>query len=260
MVSGKKMSVELLGIYFDAVTREQMVQKIDYAIFNSKKIWLTFINVDILIQAYQNPDKKGLLDAATFKLCDGMGIFYATKILGKPLPESVNGPLMLFRLLEYSSKQGYSIYLLGSTKDIIGRVNESVQRKYPGIRVQGYHNGYFSEVQEKDIVEEINKNKPQILIVGMGFPREREFIMRHKEDLEVPVCMDVGGAFTVLGGVHQLAPAWVRTLGLEWTFRLIQEPKRLWKRYFKQNMAFGYLMAKELLFRSYNLIQGMLRK
>ena len=241
--------VNLFGIDFDTVTRDYMVSRVDEAIAKEKHIWLTFINVSIVVQSNHDMEVYGILEVADYHLCDGMGLVYASRLLGKPLPEMVSGPLLLMRLLKHASDHGYRIYFLGSKQKIIERALLNVKRNYPGLQIVGYRNGYFNYAEEREVVALVRQSGAQILFVGMGFPRERIFIHKYRKDLKVPVIMDVGGALTVLAGIHRLAPRWMRMTGIEWVYRLSQEPRRLWKRYLVTNIIFGWLLLRELFRR-----------
>lgn len=239
--------VDLFGLEFDAATREEMVARVDEAIADGKTIWLTFINLAILVQARKNPEALQALQAADYQLCDGMGLIYASRILGKPLPEMVSGPYLLFRLLQHAERKGYSVYFLGSKKEVLEKAVVNVRARHPALKLVGYRDGYFTPREEKEVVEGIRQSGPQLLFVGMGFPFERLFLQRNRYKLNVPVCMDMGGALTVLAGIHKLAPRWVRGAGLEWFYRMSQEPGRLWKRYLITNSTFALLFMREML-------------
>lgn len=238
--------VTTFGLPLDAVTREAMVARVDQVIADGSAVWLTFVNVAVLVQVMRDPQAGHTLQKADYRLCDGMGLLYASRWLGEPLPEMVSGPYLLFRLLERADAQGYSAYFLGGTPEVIEAAMTKVRHLYPRLRLAGYRDGFFTEDQQTEVVAEIRASRAQLLFVGMGFPRERLFLAEQRAALGVPVCMDVGGAFTVLAGIHQLAPLWVRRLGLEWVYRMLQEPQRLWRRYLVTNLVFGGWLLRAL--------------
>jgi len=165
-----KPQVDLFGIKFDAVTRDYMIARVDESIAHGTSCWLTFINVSILVQTIQEEKFRRLLEMADYRLCDGMGVMYASRLLGKALPEMVSGPYLLMRLMEHSANCGYRIYMLGSKAEIIERAVLNVQLAYPKLILVGYQCGYFSDAEENDIVDHICQGRPQILFIGMGFP------------------------------------------------------------------------------------------
>lgn len=240
-----KPQVDLFGIRFDAVTRDYMVTRVDESIAHGTLLWLTFINVSILVQTLQEEKFRRLLETADYRLCDGMGLVHASRLLGRPLPEMVSGPYLLMRLLEHAADCGYRSYMLGSKPEIVERAALNAQQTYPKLILAGYRSGYFSDAEENDVVEQICRSKTQILFVGMGFPRERLFIARWRKNLNIPIIMDVGGAFTVVAGIHRLAPRWMSIMGIEWLYRMAQEPERLWKRYLVTNTRFAWLLLRE---------------
>lgn len=237
--------VELFGLPIDAVTRDYMVARAEEAIIRRSIIWLTFVNVAILVKIQKEPVIRGMLARADYRLCDGMGLVYASRILGKHLPEMVSGPYLLFRLLQFAESRGYSAYFLGGKTKVVEKAVENVCHKYPSLIVAGYRDGFFSAAEEDDVVKQINNSRAQLLFVGMGFPRERIFLSRNLHNLNTPLCMDIGGALTVLAGIHKLAPPWIRVAGLEWLYRMLQEPSRLWRRYLITNSIFAWMLMRE---------------
>lgn len=179
----------------------------------------------------RNPVLRQMVAGSDLVLNDGMGLIYASRLLGRPLPENLGGPLIMERLMRHAAAQGYSVYFLGAKQEMLTRAIQNFQNKYPSLKVVGYHDGYFSSSKEPEIVEDIQGAQPDILLVAMGSPREEFFIYNHLQEMGVPLCLDVGGAFDVAAGMTQLAPKWVRMAGLEWFYRVMQEPRRLWKRY-----------------------------
>lgn len=239
--------VDLFGLPFDAVTRDFMVSRIEEAIVRRSPIWLTFVNVAILVQVQKDAEARKVLEMADYRLCDGMGLIYASRILGSPLPEMVSGPYLLFRLLHLAANKGYSVYFVGGNTEVVGNAVANVCLQYPTLSVAGYNDGFFQPAEEDAVVMQIRDSRAQLLFVGMGFPRERIFLSRNLHNLDVPVCMDIGGALTVLAGIHKIAPHWIRVSGMEWLYRLAQEPGRLWRRYLVTNSIFALMLIREML-------------
>jgi len=202
--------------------------------------------VAVLMESRRNAAARAALEAADYRLCDGMGIVYGSRILQRPLPETIGGPLLMFRLLQHAESAGMRVFLLGTRRDILTRAVQRLQAMHPRLALAGYRDGFFDTADEPEVVREIAASRAHILFVGMGFPRERFFLARCRRRLDVPVCMDVGGAFTVLAGVHKLAPRWVRVGGVEWLYRAAQEPRRLGPRYLRTNPAFAAILVREV--------------
>jgi N-acetylglucosaminyldiphosphoundecaprenol N-acetyl-beta-D-mannosaminyltransferase len=247
-MSAKNLTrIRFLGLDLDAVTRAEMVSRVDSAIVDRDAIWLTFINVAVLVQATRDAEALRALEAADHRLTDGMGLLYGSRLLGQPLPEMVSGPYLLFGLLNQAAHRGHRVYFLGAQQVIIEQAAHNAVHNYPGLTLVGYRNGYFAASEEDSVVADVCAAKPDILFVGMGFPRERLFCQKWRPRLDIPVMMDVGGAFTVLAGVHRLAPSWVGAIGMEWVYRAAQEPRRLWKRYLLANSVFAWMLVRAII-------------
>ena len=205
------------------------------------------VNAAVIIWCLQNPRLREAVCTADLVLCDGMGLMYASRLLGRPLPEMLSGPLVMERLVRHAAVQGYSVYFLGAKKEMVEGAVRRYLEKYPGLKIAGYHDGYFSRMEEPEIIRTIKEARPQILLVAMGSPREELFIYENLQELGVPLCLDVGGAFDVAAGMTKLAPKWMRLAGLEWFYRLIQEPRRLWKRYATVIPWFVFLVLRQLI-------------
>jgi N-acetylglucosaminyldiphosphoundecaprenol N-acetyl-beta-D-mannosaminyltransferase len=231
--AGSAASVDVLGVDFAALSRDETVALVDRAIATRAATWFTFVNVSILAEARKDPGIHALLGAADYRLVDGMGLMYASRMLGRPLPEMVSGPFLLFRLLDHAQEHGYRVYLLGATAEMIERAVTRARERYPRLSICGHRSGFFAADDEQAVGDGIAAARPDIVFVGMGFPRERLFIQRTRDRLAVPVWIDVGGAFTVLAGEHRLAPGLLRAGGLEWLYRAAQEPRRLFPRYLR---------------------------
>lgn len=240
-------TADVLGVRMDALTREQVVCRIDDAIREKRTTWVTFVNVAIFVHCRRDPAALRLIESADYRLCDGMGLLYASQLLRCPLPEMIGGPLLLFRLLRHAEEHGYGVFFLGSAQEVIEKAVSNARVRHPSLRVAGWRNGFFSDAEASGIVERIRESGADLLFAGMGFPRERQFLYKYRAELNVPALVDLGGAFTILAGIHRLAPRWMRIAGIEWVYRMAQEPRRLWKRYLVTNSIFGCVLLRALV-------------
>jgi N-acetylglucosaminyldiphosphoundecaprenol N-acetyl-beta-D-mannosaminyltransferase len=236
----------LFDLRVSAFTHEYFVSGMNEAIRGRRGVWLTVINVAILVMTRENSELRQLLETADYRVCEGAGLFFGSKVLGATLPQILSGPHLFFSLLEESSKHGHRVFFLGSTDEVVTAAVRNARNRFPGINIVGYRSGYFTDAETPAVVDAIREAQPDLLFVGMGFPRERIFIHDHRHALPTAAIMDVGGAFTVLAGIHRLPPAWVTLLGLGWFYRMAQEPRRLWKRYLTTNTVFACLLARHL--------------
>lgn len=175
---------------------------------------------------------------------DGMGVVWGARLLGHKVPERIAGVDLFHELLAMSANSGYSVYLLGAEEDVVSATASKVQNLYPGLKLAGYHHGYFWD-DEAAIVEKIKKSGAQLLFVAITSPKKENFINRWKNQLGVDFVMGVGGTFDVVAGKVKRAPIWMQNWGLEWFYRVIQEPGRMWKRYLITNTKFAFLLLNE---------------
>jgi N-acetylglucosaminyldiphosphoundecaprenol N-acetyl-beta-D-mannosaminyltransferase len=152
-------------------------------------------------------------------------------------------------LLDVGGERGYRFYLLGATQEVIEKAVAEISRMYPRAQIGGYRNGYFNEDDERGIAQEIKRAEPDVLFVAMTSPKKEQFMARWADHMSVPVVHGVGGSFDVLAGQVKRAPRIWQKLGLEWLFRVLQEPRRLWRRYLFTNVAFVRLLLREYLAR-----------
>jgi N-acetylglucosaminyldiphosphoundecaprenol N-acetyl-beta-D-mannosaminyltransferase len=191
-----------------------------------------FTNVHSIQLAQQNPELLNSINHADLVLADGSGLQIAGKLFGYSIKENLNGTDFIPQILELANVHGWSVYLLGATEDVVTVCNQNLENSYPRLKIAGYRNGYFRSDEEQDILKEINKKQPDILLVAMGSPRQEVWIAHHRRELKTRVCLGVGGLFDFLSGKRKRAPLWMRQLGIEWVFRFIQSPFEKWDRIF----------------------------
>jgi len=168
-------------------------------------------------------------------------------MLGDPLPERVTGIDIMYELLKEANKKHYRVYFLGAKSEVLQTMIKTIQKDYPGIAIAGYRDGYFNKAEEQDVAKNIKDSHADILFVGISSPKKENFLKNWLNFIDVPICHGVGGSFDILAGVTNRAPIWMQKCGLEWLYRLIQEPRRMWKRYLITNMIFIKLCFEAVL-------------
>lgn len=191
-----------------------------------------FANVHSIQLARRAAEFLKTLKRADLVLPDGSGLKIAGRLFGRPILENLNGTDFTPAILQRAEAEGWSVYLFGSTGEVIERVKHSLRRQFPRLRVVGASPGFLNPEQEAGLLESIRKSSPDILLVGLGSPRQEDWIMKHGMDLPVGVSMAVGGLFDFMAGRFRRAPLWLRIAGLEWMYRFFQDPKTKWDRVF----------------------------
>jgi N-acetylglucosaminyldiphosphoundecaprenol N-acetyl-beta-D-mannosaminyltransferase len=221
--------VEILGIKIHDITLDEVMVLVKSMVTSRKPHHITPINPEMIIASMKNEEFRKVLIQVSLGLPDGIGILIAGRLFGKRIRERVTGVDTVMAIANMANNEGYSIFLLGAAPGIAERASSVLKQKNPGLSIAGTFAG-SPEVQDEDeICSRIQKVKPDILFVAYGAPRQELWIARTMKRLNVPVAMSVGGTFDFIAGVNRRAPRWMQRAGLEWFFRLVQEPSR-WRR------------------------------
>jgi len=241
--------VNLLDMWIDKVDIGGAVARIDAFVRTGRPHQIVTVNVDFLRLGLENPAFKNLINTADLAVADGMPLLWGARLLGEPLSERVTGVELILECATLAAAQGYKIFLLGAGPGVAAEVATVLRARCPDVCVVGAYapplKDAFSAEEDERTVRLIQETRPDILFVAFGAPKQDEWISAHMHRLNVPVCVGVGGAFDMLAGRVRRAPVWMQQHGLEWAYRVMQEPTRLWKRYFIDDMpVFLRLMAQ----------------
>lgn len=238
---------ELFGVPLDALTMDEVLERIDATIARRQRLLTGVVNAAKVVNMRRDPELRRAVLAADLIVADGMAIVWAARLLGLAVPERVPGIDLMERLLERGNEKGYRVFCLGAKEKVLQTVMNKIRSENPGVELVGGRDGYFSESDEPEVAAQIEAARPDLLFVAMSSPKKELFLERWAERMGVPVCHGVGGAFDVLAGVVRRAPpAWQR-LGLEWLYRVVQEPRRMWRRYLVTNTIFCAMLTRDLL-------------
>mgnify|MGYP001563192479 FL=1 len=238
-------SVSLFGIPVHAVTMTRALDIIDGTIARRERMQIGVINAAKVVNMRRNPALGEDVMSSDLILADGIAVVWASRLLRRPLPERVTGIDLMMGMLKRGNEQRYRVYCLGASEEVSSRVAERIAVDYPNVVLAGRHHGYFSEAESAGIAEDIAKARPDILLVAITSPRKEQFLARWSEHIGAPICHGVGGSFDVLAGkVQRASESWQR-LGLEWLYRLKQEPGRMWRRYLVTNTLFCLMLFRE---------------
>lgn len=219
--------VNILGVKVSKHTIESASDAVVKYVYGEEKQKCVYTpNSEIIMVAYREPEFAEVLNKADLLLADGIGVVYASKILGNPIPERAAGFDTACASLSKLSDKGATLYLFGSAPGVADLAKAKICELYPGIKVVGTANGYFDDNREKEIIEEINSLKPDLLFVCLGAPKQEKWINAHINELDVKVTFGLGGSLDVFAGTVKRAPEFFQNHGIEWLYRLIKQPKR----------------------------------
>lgn len=202
----------------------------------------TVVNVAKLVNMRANDELRQDVSEADLINIDGAGVVWGARLLGIRVPERVAGVDIMERLFAICAERGFRPYLLGAETHVLDAVQRRLAREFPSLSVAGAHDGYFKPEQEASIVEAINASGADCLFVAMPTPRKERFLRRYRDALAVSFVMGVGGSFDVYGGKVSRAPKLIQKMGFEWLYRVLQEPRRLWRRYYETNMRYAGML------------------
>ncbi len=221
----------VFGCPVDPLTLGQAVDWVDARIAGRSPGRVGAVNAAKLVKLEREPALASAVGSCELVVADGMSVVWAARVLTGARLERVAGIDLMDALLSRAAERGHRVYFLGATQEVLDRMLGVLRERLPRLRVAGSHHGYFRPDEEPELVRTIRAAEPDILFVGMGTPAKEYWIDRNFRDVGAPVSMGVGGSFDVLSGLVKRAPRWMQRLGMEWFYRLLQEPRRLWRRY-----------------------------
>ncbi len=244
-ILGNNKRITILNTLIDVLSVKETIDLVEKYIITKTPLHLMGVNADKINEVNENPLMKEIVNKCGVINADGASVVMASKYLNKPLPERVAGIDLMQDLVKLSADKGYKVYLLGAKQEVVEKTAENLKNTYNNLNIVGIHNGYFKKEDWKDISEEVKKTKPDIVFVGITSPTKEYLIEFLQNDGHDCVFMGVGGSFDVISGKIPRAPKWMQKCNLEWLFRVMKEPRRLFKRYFVGNRKFIKSVKKE---------------
>lgn len=239
------MRTKILGCWVDNLDMEETLERIEQFIATGRPHQHVVVNADKVVKAHASPRLREIINRCDLINADGMPVVWASYVLGRPLKERVTGIDLFFRLMERAAERGWRVYLLGAREPVVQEVRRRLLERYRGLQIVGARNGYWRPEEEQAVAREVREARPDILCVGLSSPQKEEFLGRQQAYMRVPFAMGVGGTFDIAAGHVRRAPRFMQKAGLEWFYRFLQEPRRMFRRYFIEDMAFFWLLARE---------------
>ena len=231
-------TVNVLGVPVDVLTQAELTSAFLKILGSQKRGWISYVNVHTTEIANQLPWYKNFIENALIRYCDGEGIRFGAYLLGEHIPERITLSYYIYDLAECIVQQRLNLFFLGGKPAVAELAAKRLKELYPALQLSGYHHGYFSEQENNSVIERINACQPDILLLGMGVPKQEEWTKKNFNKLNAKIVWMGGGFLDTLSGKKKRCPRWLSKIGFEWLFRLILEPGRLWKRYLIGNPLF----------------------
>jgi len=255
--NGRTASIRVLGIRVDLVQIPDVVRQMQSWIQERRgSRYIAVTGMHGVTEAQNDPSFKAVLNAAALVVPDGMPLVWLARLRGYPLKRRVYGPELMLTFCAQTAQCGYRHFLYGGAPGVPEQLAGTLTSRFPGLQIAGTHSPPFRPLNPEDderIAEMINDARPHVLWVGLSTPKQERWMYEHRDVLNVPVMLGVGAAFDLVTGRVKQAPAWMREHGIEWFYRFIQEPRRLWRRYFIGGSKFvGYVMLEALHLRRFD--------
>lgn len=237
----------LFGYRIDALRMQDVVARCETALATRQRMLIGVLNAAKIVNSRRNDLLRNSLIDCDVLLADGQSIVWASRLLRRALPERVAGIDLFEGLLSLAHEQDRSIYLLGARPATLAKLQQELAERFPGLKIAGSHHGYFDETESSRVAAEIGVSGADMLFIGMTSPRKEIFLGTFGPTLNVPVLHGVGGSFDIFAGETTRAPVGWQRSGMEWAYRVLQEPRRLWWRYLSTNSAFLLITLIELM-------------
>lgn len=233
-----KRRAEFVGCPVDCLSSDKLLQELSDSIRGKlpAKV-IQFVNANKVAMVRKDPSMAALLQRADYVLADGQPMLPLASMLGLKIPERIDGIGLMHKLLKLADREGFSVYLLGAKQEIVEECVRRIREEMPGVKMAGFRNGYFSKDEIPEIAAVVRAAEPDFLFLGMGSPMKERLADEWKEKLGARVIQGVGGSFDVMAGMVNRAPQWMQRVGIEWFYRVLQEPRRMFWRYTTTNSA-----------------------
>lgn len=240
--------IKILNVDVDNYTLEEALERIDYFVREKKNAYVVTPNLDHVVMLERDKQFQKVYQEADMVLVDGKPLVWLAAMNRTPVKAKISGSDLFPKLAELCADKGYTMFFLGAQEGVAQKAAERLSQKYEGLKVVGTYSPSYGFEKKSDelklIIDNIKEAKPDVLIVGLGAPKQEKFIWKYRKKLQVPVSLGLGASLDFEAGEKKRAPVWMSEHGLEWLYRMIQEPKRLFKRYFIDGVMLIPLMIK----------------
>jgi N-acetylglucosaminyldiphosphoundecaprenol N-acetyl-beta-D-mannosaminyltransferase len=241
--------VNILGVQISNISKENLLDAFTQRIQQKQKTQVCITPVNSVLAAIKDPQVLSIYNASEYVLCDSTPIKWASHFLNTPIQERITGLDLLPNVVAHCAEHNFSIFLLGASPGVADTLKEKIVSLYPNCKVVGIYvppfMKVFTEQENKKMIDAVNATSPDVLLVSLTAPKQDIWIAQNIHQVNAPIQIGIGGAFEVMAGLAKRAPKWMHAAGLEWFYRFIQEPKRLFRRYFIEAPLFIPLILKQ---------------
>lgn len=241
--------LDVLGCSVDNLTMEETLAVVEGFIASGRPHQHVVVNVDKIVKARDDAQLREIINRCDLINADGMPVVWASRLLGRPLKERVAGIDLFEALMVRAAERGWRVFLLGAREEVVAKVRSLYEARHPQLVIAGHRNGYWQPGEEQAVAEQVRAARADLLFVAISSPAKERFLGRWQAHMQVPFAMGVGGSFDVAAGLVKRAPRWMQRTGFEWFYRFLQEPRRMFRRYFIDDMAFFRMLGGELAAR-----------
>lgn len=249
MIEVQEERIRILNIGIHNLTRDKALDYIEQMAQSDHPYLICTPNVDYIVKAQRDEELKNIINTTDLTIADGMGVVYASHLLGTPLKMNVSGRLTVPEMCKMAEKKGLKVFLLGGKPGVADRAKDKLEQSFPKLMISGVHNGYFTADEELGVIEKVKLSNCDILFLALGTPKQEKWMVKHQFLLNVPVTIGVGSSLDRISGDFRSPPKWMTDIGIEWFFRIFQDPIRLGKRYLIEDPIFFVWIIKERLNR-----------
>ena len=242
--------VEEYGLKIHTLNMKDSLRLIEEAVISrTSPVQHIVVNVAKLVNAQKDPQLRAAINNSDLVNIDGLAVAWVLRWHGHHVQERVAGIDLFQNLIKLCSEKGFRPYFLGAKPDVVKRIVDVFQERFPLLQIAGYRDGYFSDDDAGQVAEDIRSSQADMLFVAITSPKKELFLDTYTSIMAIPFSMGVGGSFDVISGSVKRAPVWMQKYGMEWFFRVLQEPRRMWRRYAVTNTTFLFLVLRRLLFK-----------
>lgn len=243
--------ISICGIFYDNFNFEEFSNRLGENA-TDEPVFIVTPNVDFIVRAHKNTEFKNILNNADYSLCDSAIVYFSSFFLKYRLKSKITGYDAMELLLSNAHQNNGKIFLFGSTDEILSKASQGIIGRYSKLKVAGKQNGFFNDSDASQIISNINKSTAEYLFIGMGSPKQELWVDKYKNELKVKYIICIGGLFDIYSGKTKRAPQFIQSIGMEWFWRFINEPRRLWRRYFIEDTYYFIIFFKQLFSKDRN--------